>query len=107
MPSWTHHSSLLKLRRYVLVMHNLVELCSSDSLKSKRTGCECLTSFWVPQTNAEGAFRTFTRLFSKQYTDEEEYNTRLNIFKSNVAYITAGNSAGESYQARICALALS
>ncbi|BDA42488.1 KDEL-tailed cysteine endopeptidase CEP2 [Coccomyxa sp. Obi] len=50
------------------------------------------------QTNAQGAFRTFTRLFSKQYTDEEEYNTRLNIFKSNVAYITASNSAGESYE---------
>ncbi len=44
---------------------------------------------------------TFTRLFNKKYSNEEEAALRLNIFKTNVDYITSVNSAQQSYQASI------
>jgi hypothetical protein len=50
-----------------------------------------LTGLWQ-QVNAEAAFTSFVRVFKKEYKSEQEHNERLNVFKANVAKISANNA---------------
>ena len=50
------------------------------------------------QAHAEAAFSSFVRLHSKDYESQQQYNERLNAFKTNVAYISAHNAEARPYK---------